>query len=73
MQLSTKHQFLDDLDLEGKKVLDLGCGEAGCWVDVLAKYPSLDLFLFEPDPKVLAKAKIHVQGPNVKYSSDEKE
>jgi ubiquinone/menaquinone biosynthesis C-methylase UbiE len=63
--------FLDDLDLEGKKVLDLGCGEAGCWVDVLAKYPSLELFLFEPDPKVLAKAKSRVRGPNVKYSSDQ--
>lgn len=71
MQLSTKHQFLDNLDLRGKKVLDLGCGEAGCWVDVLARYPSLDLFLFEPDPKVLAKAKDLVHGPNVKFGSSQ--
>lgn len=51
-------------------MLDLGCGEAGCWVDVLAKYPSLDLFLFDPDPTVLAKAKDVVHGPNVKFSSN---
>jgi SAM-dependent methyltransferase len=70
MQLSTKHQFLDNLDLQGKKVLDLGCGEAGCWVEVLARYPDLDLFLFEPDPKVLAKAKALVHGPNVSFSSN---
>ena len=38
-------------------------------MDVLERYPTLDLFLFEPDPKVLAKAKRLVRGPNVKYSS----
>lgn len=70
MQLSTNHQFLYNLDLQGKKVLDLGCGEAGCWVEVLARYPDLDLFLFEPDPKVLAKAKALVHGPNVFFSSN---
>ena len=69
MQLSTKHRFLDSLDLTGKKVVDLGCGEAGCWVDVLTRYPQLELFLFEPDPRVLAKAKARVVGPNVRFSS----
>lgn len=40
-------------------------------MDVLARYPSLDLFLFEPDPKVLAKAKDLVHGPNVKFGSSQ--
>lgn len=73
MQLSTKHQFLDNIEFEGKKVLDLGCGEAGCWDDVLIRYPRLDLFLFEPDSKVLAKAKTRIVGPNIKFSSDPNE
>lgn len=70
MQLSTKHRFLESLDLIGKKVVDLGCGEAGCWEEVLTRNPQLDLFLFEPDPKVLAKAKTRVTGPNVRFSSN---
>ena len=70
MNTSTKHEYLYHLDLKGQEVLDLGCGDASYWLDILKLYPSMKLHLFEPDQKVMAKAKQTLEGTNVVFSTD---
>lgn len=70
MNLSTKHEYLHNLNLVGARVLDLGCGDASYWIQVLASNPGCELFLYEPDRKVLEKAKNSLLGKNVTFLSD---
>jgi SAM-dependent methyltransferase len=66
MNTSTKHQFLYSLNLNGCQVLDLGCGDASYWVEILELNPTCQLYLYEPDTKVLAKAKHTFADANIK-------
>lgn len=70
MNTSTKHEYLKNLDLRDAEVLDLGCGDASYWVHILASNPSMKLHLFEPDKKVLDKAKGTLEGGSVTFTSD---
>ena len=70
MNLSTKHEFLYNLKLDGRQVLDLGCGDASYWIQVLDNNPECQLFLYEPDRKVLDKAKNALLGRNVTFLSE---
>ena len=70
MNLSTKHEFLYKLKLNGRQVLDLGCGDASYWIQVLDNNPECQLFLYEPDRKVLDKAKNALVGRNVTFLSE---
>jgi SAM-dependent methyltransferase len=70
MNLSTKHEYLHNLNLAGARVLDLGCGDASYWIQVLESNLGCELFLYEPDRKVLEKAKITLLGRNVTFLSD---
>ena len=70
MNLSTKHEFLYNLKLNGRQVLDLGCGDASYWIQVLDNNPECQLFLYEPDRKVLDKAKNALLGRNVTFLSE---
>ncbi len=70
MNLSTKHEYLYNLKLDGVRVLDLGCGDASYWIQVIDMSPEIQLFLYEPDRKVLDKAKGTLLGRNVTFISD---
>lgn len=70
MNLSTKHEYLYNLKLNGRYVLDLGCGDASYWIQVLDNNPECQLFLYEPDRKVLDKAKNALLGRNVTFLSE---
>jgi SAM-dependent methyltransferase len=70
MNLSTKHEYLYNLNFQGVRVLDLGCGDASCWIQVLENNPDCQLFLYEPDQKVLEKAKVTLLGKNATFLSE---
>ena len=70
MNLSTKHEYLYNLKLGDLRVLDLGCGDASYWIQVIDNNPECQLFLYEPDRKVLDKAKGTLSGRNVTFISN---
>jgi SAM-dependent methyltransferase len=70
MNLSTKHEYLYNLKLGGARVLDLGCGDASYWIQFLDNNPECQLFLYEPDRKVLDKAQDRLRDRNVTFLSD---
>jgi len=70
MNLSTKHEYLYKLKLNGARVLDLGCGDASYWIQAIDNNPECQLFLYEPDQKVLDKARGTLLGRNVTFVSD---
>jgi len=70
INLSTKHEYLYSLKLDSARVLDLGCGDASYWIQVIDNNPDCQLFLYEPDQKVLDKAKVTLLGRKVTFISD---
>ncbi len=48
----------------------LGCGDASYWIQVLDNNPECQLFLYDPDQKVLDKAKNALAGRNVTFLSE---
>lgn len=72
-------RVLTDLFPQGNvKILDVGCGRAHNWRNLLTEFPNLSYHGIEPDPKSAESARKNLEGlPNVRitdglfYASDE--
>ena len=67
MRTLSKHAILDELDFDGKTVVDLGCGRAEYWTEVIAKQKDWELHCIEPDVAVLRSAAQELHHKNVQF------
>jgi SAM-dependent methyltransferase len=51
----------------GLEILDLGCGDATAFIDLLEKHPSVHYVGVEPDGRVLESARARLGGRNVEW------
>jgi SAM-dependent methyltransferase len=67
MRTLLKHAILDELDFEGKTVVDLGCGKAEYWAESIATQSKWELHCIEPDSAVLRVAAQELHHKNVQF------